>query len=133
METKEKTSEFLINEYKKGERFFSNFDFSSSKFENLDLSGSVFEQCFFDGCEFNNTVLKGAEFNKCNLKSVTISNSDLVDSKITECSIEGNLWDNVKTEHLVFLENGYYGLVVSQDKFEDIKKDFEENYKKFQK
>ncbi len=130
MQRENKTAEYLTEQYTQGNRVFTRLDFSSDtdnseKFKNIDLSGCLFYQCFFHSCEFQSVVLKGSEFIECNLKCLVMSNCDLSDAKIVNCSVEANLWNNIKTDNITFLLNDHYGATLLQEDFEAIKKDFE--------
>ncbi len=138
MQQENKTSQYLVNEYNKGTRVFTRFDFSSDinnpeKFKDLDLSSCLFYQCSFHSCEFENVVMKEVVFIECNLKCLVISNSDLSLSKIINCSVEDHLWNNVKTENVTFLLNGHYGAILPSEALGNLRKDFEKAWAEHKK
>ena len=115
------TTQKLLEEVKKGRKFFINIDLEDAQnFENQDLSKIHFRYCSFTA-SFKKATFNHTFFYQCNLKTCNFSEADLTDARIRECLIDGTGFLNANIEGLLFEGNYVQGATVNENYLLDFK------------
>src|SRR5262245_26493038 len=91
--------------YARGQREFTNIDFSDldaidTTATDLVLDEAIFERCCFHSVHFRRVSLRGVRFHRCNLKCAAFEGCDLSESEWAACAVCSVTFADTKTEYL---------------------------------
>ena len=104
--------------YQNGQRYFYRLDFENEAgFTSKNFSDIVFDQGFLF-LDFQDSNFTHAKCLKCNLKEIDLSKIDLTNAILQNCLVESANFDGAIVKNFKFIDNYYFGVVISQDEFE---------------
>ncbi|RFS17877.1 pentapeptide repeat-containing protein [Emticicia sp. C21] len=116
---------YVLEDYKKGKRYFCDLDMYNESFDNENL-----EDIVFDGCNlyisFRGANLRNAKFINGGIKTCDFREADLNNAIFENVCIESSQFVRSKTDDVYFNNNSCYGQLVVQAEFDEWIKDFEE-------
>jgi hypothetical protein len=106
----------IIDKYKTGQRYFINLDFDKNeKLNGQSLVDSTFENCCFS-VDFSNTDLSNSKFTNCNLKCSNFTECNLTNSIFENCLLECVDFKGATTRSTYLVNCSCYGQTVQLDK-----------------
>lgn len=116
----------VLEQYKNGQRYFSDLDIEDESFEGQNLEGIVFENCLLYA-RFCGANLRNAKFINGAIKTCDFRKSDLTNAHFEHLSVESAEFAGSITTGVYFNNNWSYGQAVTQADFEDWIKDYPKN------
>jgi uncharacterized protein YjbI with pentapeptide repeats len=116
---------FVLEQYQKGQRYFTNLDMENESFENQDLEDIVFEDCSLY-ISFRGANLRNAKFLNGGVKTCDFREADLTNSRFENVCVESAQFARAKKDNIFFDNNSSYGQNVTQADFNDWIKDYQE-------
>jgi uncharacterized protein YjbI with pentapeptide repeats len=117
--------DFVLEQYRKGQRHFENLDMENESFEGQNLEDIVFEDCSLY-ISFRKANLKNAKFINGGIKTCDFREADLTNARFEYVCIESAKFARAKTIGIYFNNNSCYGQNVTQSDFDEWIKDWEE-------
>jgi uncharacterized protein YjbI with pentapeptide repeats len=116
--SKEGIVQQVIEQYKKGQRYFEGLDIDNGSFDGENLEGITFEDCTLY-VSFKGANLKNAKFINGGIKTCDFREADLTNAHFENVCVEGSQFARAKTGGTFFDNNSAYGQHVSQAEFEE--------------
>jgi uncharacterized protein YjbI with pentapeptide repeats len=116
---------FVLEEYKKGQRYFANLDMENESFEGQNLEDIVFEDCSLY-ISFRGANLRNAKFLNGGIKTCDFREANLTNTRFENVCIESAQFARAIIDGIYFDNNSSYGQNVTQADFDNWIKDIEE-------
>lgn len=117
--------DFVLNQYRQGQRHFVNLDMENESFEGQNLEDIVFEDCSLY-ISFRKANLRNSKFLNGGIKTCDFREADLTNARFENVCIENAQFARAKTDGIYFDNNSSYGKNVTQADFDNWIKDYEE-------
>lgn len=118
-------AENILEQYRNGQRHFTDLDLENENFENQNLQDAVFDNCFLYS-SFRGANLRNTRFINGNIKTCDFRDADLTNAHFENLSVENAQFARAKTKGIYFDNNWVHGQKVTIADFEEWIKDYEE-------
>ncbi len=116
--------QYVVEQYKLGQRYFYDLDIENESFDGLNLEGIVFDRCSLY-VSFRGANLKNSKFINGGIKTCDFREANLTNARFENLSIESAQFARSITENIYFDNNSSYSSLVTRSDFEEWIKDYE--------
>jgi len=118
-------AESILEQYRNGQRYFTDLDLENESFDDQDLQDAVFENCCLYS-SFRRTNLRNVKFINGNIKTCDFREADLTNAHFENLAVESSQFARAKIDGIYFDNNWAYGQKVTKADFDKWIKDYEE-------